>query len=55
MEVETGIQFAALAGGGAAVTHHDIFELSLSKALQGRDFLFDFKIFLDDNISLVLI
>ncbi|XP_050362791.1 coatomer subunit beta isoform X3 [Nymphalis io] len=34
-EVECGITFAALAGAAAA-QHHDIFEVSLSKALQGR-------------------
>ncbi|XP_026491728.1 coatomer subunit beta [Vanessa tameamea] len=34
-EVERGITFAALAGA-AATQHHDIFEVSLSKALQGR-------------------
>ncbi|XP_060800614.1 coatomer subunit beta [Amyelois transitella] len=36
VSVETGVQFAALAGAGAAAAHHDMFELSLSKALQGR-------------------
>ncbi|KAL0839233.1 hypothetical protein ABMA28_016000 [Loxostege sticticalis] len=36
VEVETGIQFAVLAGAGAAQQHHDMFELSLNKALQGR-------------------
>ncbi|KAJ2938815.1 hypothetical protein O0L34_g18440 [Tuta absoluta] len=36
VEVETGIQFAALAGGGVATAVHDMFELSLNKALQGR-------------------
>ncbi|XP_072942042.1 coatomer subunit beta [Epargyreus clarus] len=36
VDVETGIVFGALAGHGAAAAHHDIFELSLSKALQGR-------------------
>ncbi|XP_053600601.1 coatomer subunit beta [Plodia interpunctella] len=36
VSVETGIQFLALQGAGAASTHHDMFELSLSKALQGR-------------------
>ncbi|CAH2236609.1 jg16448 [Pararge aegeria aegeria] len=35
VDVETGINFAALAGA-AATAHHDVFELSLSKALQGR-------------------
>ncbi|XP_052738084.1 coatomer subunit beta [Bicyclus anynana] len=35
VEVETGINFAALAGAAAAA-HHDVFELSLNKALQGR-------------------
>ncbi|KAI8439873.1 hypothetical protein MSG28_001341 [Choristoneura fumiferana] len=34
--VEAGISFAALAGAGAATQHHDMFELSLSKALEGR-------------------
>ncbi|XP_028172165.1 coatomer subunit beta-like [Ostrinia furnacalis] len=37
VEVETGIQFALLAGAGAAHQHHDIFELSLNRALQGRN------------------
>ncbi|XP_049865553.1 coatomer subunit beta isoform X2 [Pectinophora gossypiella] len=36
VELESGIQFAALAAAPAAAAHHDIFELSLSKALQGR-------------------
>lgn len=36
VEVETGIVFAQLAGGGAAAQHHDMFELALNKALQGR-------------------
>lgn len=36
VEVETGIQFSVLAGAGAANAHHDIFEVSLSKALQGE-------------------
>ncbi|XP_063380048.1 coatomer subunit beta [Cydia fagiglandana] len=34
--VEAGITFAALAGAGAASAHHDMFELSLSKAVEGR-------------------
>ncbi|XP_052751262.1 coatomer subunit beta [Galleria mellonella] len=34
--VEAGVQFAALAGAGAAAAHHDMFELALNKALQGR-------------------
>ncbi|CAH0629153.1 unnamed protein product [Chrysodeixis includens] len=36
VDVETGIVFSQLAGNAAASTHHDMFELSLSKALQGR-------------------
>lgn len=36
VEVETGIVFAQLAGAGAASPHHDMFELALTKALQGR-------------------
>lgn len=36
IDVETGIVFAQLAGNSAASTHHDMFELSLSKALQGK-------------------
>ncbi|CAH0668681.1 unnamed protein product [Spodoptera exigua] len=36
VEVEQGIVFAQLAGNSAASTHHDMFELSLNKALQGR-------------------
>ncbi|XP_035430948.2 coatomer subunit beta [Spodoptera frugiperda] len=36
VEVEQGIVFAQLAGNSAASTHHDMFELSLTKALQGR-------------------
>ncbi|XP_059061189.1 coatomer subunit beta [Achroia grisella] len=36
VSVETGVQFAALAGAGAAAAAHDMFDLSLSKALQGR-------------------
>ncbi|XP_045764016.1 coatomer subunit beta [Maniola jurtina] len=35
VDVETGINFAVLAGAAAAA-HHDMFELSLNKALQGR-------------------
>ncbi|XP_063375229.1 coatomer subunit beta [Cydia amplana] len=34
--VEAGIAFAALAGAGAAAAHRDMFELSLSRAVQGR-------------------
>ncbi|XP_048480792.1 coatomer subunit beta isoform X4 [Plutella xylostella] len=36
VDVEEGIVFSQLAGAGAANTHHDIFEVSLSKALDGR-------------------
>ncbi|XP_026745255.1 coatomer subunit beta-like isoform X1 [Trichoplusia ni] len=36
VDVETGIVFAQLAGNSGASTHHDMFELSLSKAVQGR-------------------
>ncbi|CAB3222703.1 unnamed protein product [Arctia plantaginis] len=36
VEVESGIVFAQLAGAGGAAQHHDMFELALSKALQGR-------------------
>ncbi|KAM3958230.1 LOW QUALITY PROTEIN: coatomer subunit beta [Aphomia sociella] len=36
VSLEAGIQFAQLAAAGAATAHHDIFELSLNKALQGR-------------------
>lgn len=36
VDVEAGIVFAQLAGGATATTHHDMFELSLTKALQGR-------------------
>ncbi|XP_061706706.1 coatomer subunit beta [Cydia pomonella] len=34
--VEAGITFAALAGAGAAAARHDMFELSLSRAVDGR-------------------
>uniref|UniRef100_A0A2A4JRY4 Coatomer subunit beta n=1 Tax=Heliothis virescens TaxID=7102 RepID=A0A2A4JRY4_HELVI len=36
VDVEAGIVFAQLAAGATAATHHDMFELSLTKALQGR-------------------
>ncbi|XP_075972533.1 coatomer subunit beta [Anticarsia gemmatalis] len=36
VDVEAGIVFAQLAGAGAAAQHHDMFELALNKALQGR-------------------
>lgn len=38
VEVESGIVFAQLAGAGGAAQHHDMFELSLSKALQGNTY-----------------
>ncbi|CAH2063883.1 unnamed protein product, partial [Iphiclides podalirius] len=36
VQVETGIAFPQLALAGATAHHHDMFELSLSRALQGR-------------------
>lgn len=36
VEIETGITFSQLAGAGASGSQHDMFELALNKALQGR-------------------
>ncbi|CAG5019065.1 unnamed protein product [Parnassius apollo] len=36
VEVETGISFPQLSPAGAGAAHHDMFELSLSRAVQGR-------------------
>ncbi|XP_068627553.1 coatomer subunit beta [Battus philenor] len=36
VDVETGISFSQLAPPGATAAHHDMFQLSLNKALQGR-------------------